>query len=129
MSTEMPLCEMFAKVCELGIALGVTDLVKREGAWVHKVDDQWIFAVNPHDETLDVKPEGTMGCHIPFGHVAVWYNGWLAGILAPNGGEFAAGSGANEDTFIAALDIALKREADDHPGDEPDSWRVGSHLE
>lgn len=104
----MAICEMFSKVCDLGCALGVVDLVSRPGAWVHKVDERWIFAVNPHDETLEVTPEGTMGCSVPFGHVAVWYNGWLAGIFAPNGGEFAAGDGANEDTFITALDSAIQ---------------------
>jgi hypothetical protein len=39
------------------------------------------------------------------GLFAVWYNGWLAGILDPFGhGVMAAGAGANEDTLIAALE-------------------------
>lgn len=101
------ICEAFAKVADLAIKLGVTNLVSRPGAWVHHVDDHWIVAVNPHDETLEVKPEGTMGCEIPFGHVAVWFNGWLAAIFAPNGGSFVLGEAANEDEFIAALDKAI----------------------
>ena len=41
--------------------------------------------------------------------VAVWYQGWLAGLFTPFGGVFAAGEGANEDTFLAAIDTALRR--------------------
>ena len=39
----------------------------------------------------------------PF-HTYIEYNGWPAGVLNPLGeGEFAAGTGANVESFVAAL--------------------------
>ena len=37
----------------------------------------------------------------------VSYHGWPAGLLSPAGGMIAAGTGANEDAFRAALKEAL----------------------
>jgi len=102
-----PTCEMFDKMVQLGLLLGVRNIKDFEGAWVQKVDEQWTFAINGKDETLEVRPDETMGARLKFGHAAIWFNGWLAGIITPYGGEFAAGSAANEDTFIAALDAAI----------------------
>lgn len=99
--------EMFCKMVDYGTALGVKSIKDFPGAWIQKVDDHWIFAINGKDETLEVRPDGTMSAKLEFGHAAVWFNGWLAGIFTPYGGEFAAGSAANEDTFIEALDRAL----------------------
>lgn len=105
---EPPICEMFDKIVQLGLKHGVSNLKDYPSAWIHKVDDQWTLALNGKDNELPVEPEGTMGISRlePF-HAAVWYNGWPAGILYPYGGEFAAGEGANEDTFIEALDRAI----------------------
>jgi hypothetical protein len=100
---------MFDKMVQYGLLLGVKNIKDFEGAWIQKVDDQWIFAVNGKDEALEVRPEGTIGASLKFGHAAIWFNGWLAGIITPYSGEFAAGSAANEDSFIAALDAAIAK--------------------
>jgi len=42
-------------------------------------------------------------------HAAVWWHGWLAGLIDPSGGIIAYGREANEDTFIQALDDAVER--------------------
>jgi len=66
----------------------------------------WTLCLNGTKETVEMKPEGSMGwCVGPFS-VAVFYLGWAAGELARNGGWFAAGSEANEAAFIAAMERA-----------------------
>ncbi len=79
---------------------GLPPLNQIEGCWEVQVDEQWWFALNGHPTPL--------GCSKGYGvlpyHLCVEYNGWPAGVLSPtDGGIFAAGSGANVDTFIAAL--------------------------
>jgi len=67
-----------------------------------EIDDNWTIAAAGKEkyktgggELMDVELE-------PF-HFAVWWNGWLAGIGNPYGGEIAAGELANEKTLLAAL--------------------------
>jgi len=65
---------------------------------------KWIVCVNGTRETVKAEPEGTMGCNeVPPVHAALFYNGWLAGLISPAGGWIAAGEGANEATFIEAI--------------------------
>jgi hypothetical protein len=40
---------------------------------------------------------------LPAFTAAVFWNGWLAGLINPYGGCLAAGSGANEDALIASI--------------------------
>lgn len=69
------------------------------------VDDQWRFAINGKREPVNIPDEPNLmgynglGC----GECVVWYNGFTAGLIDPNGGVLAAGECANEGTFIAAL--------------------------
>jgi len=61
----------------------------------------WKWIVNGGD-TYESKEDGI---GVPPFRTYVWYNGWIAGILDPVGrGEFAAGTGANADTFAKALE-------------------------
>ena len=91
--------ECFNKVAELAIKLGAAPLNKHPGCWEYDVDDQWSIKLNGHDTETDGIP--------PF-LLAVSYNGWPAGIVSPTeGGVIAAGTSANEDTFIEALDRAI----------------------
>lgn len=92
-------------ICKLGMAVGAAPLNKLPGLWEFKVDERWWFAMNGHRETIntsDDEPVKPFTCYIK-------YNGWPAGILDFGGGIIAAGEGANEDTFIAALEAALTR--------------------
>jgi hypothetical protein len=105
----MQICDAFDKMAQLAIALGVTNLKDREGAWVHQVDDQWTIAINGKDHDVEVRPDGSMGATLQPFHAVVFYNGWLASLLNPYGGEFVAGSAANENTFIEAIDRAIAK--------------------
>ena len=92
------------KIAELANTLGVEKINEFEGAWLHQLDDNWTIAVNGHSKKIKCDPEGTMGADIPPYSAAVWWNGWLAGLISPGGGTIAAGELANEDTFIEALE-------------------------
>ncbi len=85
----------------MGEALGA----KLGPVWEHQVDKQWYFAVNRSKETQTVKRTSLVD--IGRGEIYIEYNGWPAGTIDPKGGIIAAGEGANEDTFIAALDAAI----------------------
>lgn len=99
-------CEAFSAICDLCIALGGAPLNKHAACWECKVDDRWSIAINGHKETkhsdlgVDVEP---FCCYVQ-------YNGWPAGIFDPSGGVIAAGEGANETTFLAAIYARTKLE-------------------
>ena len=94
---EMQLSEAFVKICGLAIALGHESLNEHEGLCEFPVNAHWALAMNGHNSTVD---------DVPAFNVRIEFNGWPVGILGPSGGVIAAGSAANEDTFIAALDEA-----------------------
>lgn len=98
-------------MADLGIKLGIKNLREYPGAWVYRVDDEWTIAINGKDEPQRVEPEGCMATTIQPFDAAVWFNGWLAATLSPLEGIFAAGAGANEDTFIEAMDRAIAKAA------------------
>lgn len=106
----MSLSVAFCLIADLATLLGVRKINELKGAWECIIDDNWIIAVNGTKQTVESRPEGTMGADIPPVHAAVWYNGWLASLMTPSGGCFAAGSAANEDTFIEALTARIKIE-------------------
>lgn len=95
-------CEAFARLCDMAIALGAAPMTKHAGVWEHQVDKQWWVAFNGHTE----KKTTSKGQEVDPYHCYVEYNGWPAGIFMPYGGFIAAGEGANETTFIAALQRA-----------------------
>lgn len=105
-----PITEAFSLIMGLAEAMGVRKINQLPGPWECKVDDLWIFAVNGQKETVKHEPEGTMGGEIPQGHVAVWFNGWLAALMSPFGGTFLVGSDCSEDMFIEALQRRLEIE-------------------
>lgn len=106
-------CEAFVRLGELCLALDQHPLNKHPGCWTHQVDERWWIAVNGHHEW---KPaESAKGCSAgapfmvgPF-NCYVEYYGWPAGYFDPFGGTIAAGEGANEATFVAALIAATER--------------------
>jgi hypothetical protein len=92
-------------IVNLASVLGVANVTMLPGCWEHQVDSQWWFALN--GKTTPTKC--SKGITVPPFHFYVEFNGWPAGIFHITGsGEFAAGTAANEDTFIAAVDAAAK---------------------
>lgn len=105
----MELPEAFAKIIELaGRQQGVSGISHLAGCAEVSIDSRWSAAINGHAEERLYNPTKGMGSTIPPFGIAVFWNGWLAGLITPNGGEIAAHpEGANEDVLIAAIDVAL----------------------
>lgn len=83
-------------VVEMAGRLGMENITDLDG-WDYQVDDNWKIHMNTKPN--EVLHDGVNLC--PFG-VAVEWNGFPAGLIAPGGGIIAAGDCANEDAFIAA---------------------------
>lgn len=99
---SVTVCTAFGVIIQLGNALGVRDINQLPGCWEHAVDDQWRIALNGHGDERTAFGRAT----VPPYHIYVEYNGWPAGLIGPAGGVIAAGDGATEDTFIAAVEAA-----------------------
>jgi hypothetical protein len=107
---EPSICDAFSLIADLALAHGALGINKLPGCWVHKVDEHWTLAVNAHPAPVDVTPDGTMGAEVPPFTAAVWWHGWLAGLIGPGGGSIAAHpEGANEDRLIADLQAAIAK--------------------
>jgi len=70
--------------------------------WEVRVDSQWYFAVNPNKHPVKCET----GVEVEPFCAYFEYNGWPGILSFANGGEFAAGTGANAETFVAALEAA-----------------------
>lgn len=95
----------FYAVVSLAAALKITDIMHLPGCWELQIDDRWWIALNGHKVPTPTsgEPHGEGGPDgVPPFSCYVEYNGWPAGILDYEGGEFAAGEGANPATFVAA---------------------------
>jgi len=101
---ERPLSVVFMKIVELHEALQLPAINRMPGGFHVYEFGPWQVAVNanPHEAIIAVKQWGP--CTIPSMNAAIFFNGWLAGIITPFGGTLAAGSEANEDKLIAALE-------------------------
>ncbi len=99
--------EAFHLIVQLYDATDGSPLNEYDGAWVYRIDGSWTVAINGHDSAVHVGPDKSMDFDLPPYHMAVWYNGWIAGLVTPDGGSMAAGEGANEDTLIEALKAKL----------------------
>ena len=102
----MNIKEAFGKIATLGNLLGAGPLNKWPACWEIDVDERWAIAVNGHRNTR----KDSRGGDVPPYHASIWYNGWPAGLISPVQGVIAAGSEANEDNFIAALDKRINTE-------------------
>jgi hypothetical protein len=90
--------EAFVAMAELMQARGHAPV---KGKVVTETVGPWAVVLNGTDAPIHAEPEGSMGCpDVAPVHAAIFYNGWLAGVLSPAGGWIAAGEGANESTFI-----------------------------
>lgn len=105
-NTEQAVSVAFMAATDLALALGAERIDRLPGAWVHSVDGNWTIAINGHGKAVQCEPLDCVAIDIPPFHMAVWWNGFIAGLLTPFTGTLAAGDLANEDTFIAALKAA-----------------------
>ena len=105
--SEKPICEMFLEMSRLAEADGVCPIDDLPGCWERKVDANWWVAVNCTKVERRSEPPGCMEVTLKPYHAAVWWNGWIAGLVTPYNGCIAANpDGANEDALIAALQAA-----------------------
>lgn len=103
---ERPFLECFDLIIQVAEAEGAAPLKGR--VWTCRIDESWTIAINGFSIPVNVKPKGAMKIKVPPVNAAVWFNGWLAGLLTPYEGTIAAGELANEETFIAALKKKLE---------------------
>lgn len=95
--------EVFAAVAGVAERAGETPINQRAGTWERQLDPAWWIAVNAHRDPVTC----SKGVEVAPFTMYVEYNGWPAGILSPTaGGQFAAGTGANIETFLAACERA-----------------------
>lgn len=107
--------EAFELLVDLCVAVGASPPKQFPACWELKLDEHWEIAFNGHSgprrcsHGRDVAP---FTCYVQF-------NGWPAGVFDVTGGAIAAGEGANEFTFLAALrariDAERAREASSLP--------------
>ena len=90
---------IMSELLNLAERLGVASINKLPACWELQIDAHWWIAMNGHNyriacsKGVEVNP---FECYVEF-------NGFPAGSCGLNGGVIAAGSAANEDSFIAAL--------------------------
>lgn len=102
-----PICNAYYLVAELGLALDAGPLTKHPACWECQIDRLWRIAINGHNA-----PKRCSFAEVPIEpyHCYIEFNGWPAGIMTPFGGTIAAGSVANEETFMQALRERIAKE-------------------
>jgi hypothetical protein len=78
-----------------------------DGCWEHKFEHDgrtWWLAINGDKEPRHSEPPECMGVDVPGYSVALWCNGWLAGVVDAGGGALL---GAGEADVVQALEAAL----------------------
>jgi hypothetical protein len=96
-----------ADILRLAEHLGARNIRARSGCWEAAVDDTWWVALNPHEHDCRC----SRGPEVPAFVAYVEYNGWPAGHVSLLGdGWFAAGDGANPETFAAAVRTRIARQ-------------------
>ena len=99
----MKIPEALSLTVDLALARGAKSIKDLPGCHEMAVDDHWWIAFNGHaDPTACSK-----GAEVPPYSLYIEWNGWPAGILNAGGGTIAAGTLANEDTYIEAVRKAL----------------------
>ena len=103
--TEHQVSEAFNAVVDLALSLGVRSIKGLPACWEHQVDEHWHIAINGHH----TDQQTSRGNNVPPFHCYIEFNGFPAGLITPYDGIIAAGSVANEDAFIAALQRATEK--------------------
>jgi len=108
----MKVAKVFDKMMELHDALRLPPLSKMPGRiWTCQIDKHWFIAVNGSIEIQTLGPldgsEHPMLCPVHPFHCGVWFNGFYAGEFDAHDGVLCAGTLANEDTLVEAIDAAI----------------------
>ncbi len=99
--SEREISKAFDLISEIIIAEGNYPL--RDKTWERRIDESWEVAVNGTFDDVEFKSEDGMKVNCPPFHAAIFFNGFLAGLLNPFEGTIVVGEAANEDTLIEAL--------------------------
>jgi len=106
MSTEREVPLVYVAIAELGLAAGAAPLTQFPACWEYQVDKHWRVAFNGHAAAKHCSfSDATIE---PFTCYAT-FNGWAAFVIDPNGGFGAAGTVANEDSFLEAIRAETER--------------------
>lgn len=97
--------EVLDRAAELALTLGISNICKMEGCWEHQIDEQWWVALNGHRVTTRC----SVNVEVPPFSAYFQFNDWPAGIVNAGGGCIAAGDLANENTLIAAIEVAIEK--------------------
>lgn len=95
--------EAMAILADLAVSLGITNIKDLPACWEYDIDEHWFVAVNANTTVKKT----IKGVEVMPYHCYVEFNGWPAAIFNAFGGEFCAGSLANENTFIEAIQKRL----------------------
>ncbi len=90
-------CTAFYAVAKLAEVLKESPI--RDKIWEHQIDRHWFIKINGYSKQVN---------GIPPYNMFIEFNGYPAGILSPFDGTIAAGTEANEDTFIEAVKKKLE---------------------
>ena len=63
----------------------------------------WEIFVNGNSRMVEIKAAQWGELELPSFHMAIFWNGWLAGMMTFSSGQIAAGEGANEDSLIESI--------------------------
>ncbi len=99
--------EVFSSIGSLAWWLGYRDIAHNEGLTEFDIDERWDVAINPHREDM----RDARGCNVPPKSMALYYNGWPAGVVTAHTGTISAGKVANEDALLDAIEKARHKAA------------------
>lgn len=93
----------FVKLVDWATTKGAQSIKDLPGCWEHDIDAHWWVAINGKGQSTDCSRQVA----VPAYHAYLEFNGFPAGLIAPNGGVLADGSVANEEALLAALAEAM----------------------
>jgi hypothetical protein len=105
MSDTFRMSAVFVRACELGAAQGWKNIASLPGCAELQIDEQWWFALNPHQEEIKC----SKGAKVPPCAIYFTFNEWPAGYCNAGGGLLAAGVAANEDALLEAIEAAIEK--------------------
>ena len=108
MKEHVEVSTVFARIVDLMLVRGITNIKALPGCAEIKVDEQWEIAFNGHAKPMKC----SHGPEVPPYAAYLQFNGWPTGIITARGGYgIAAGELTNEAALLEALEAAIARGA------------------